>query len=188
MTDTRNVHLVAIDASQPGCIVVAMPPRTSLTREQALMFAAWLVTTADAADDPPRAFNPHDFKMCVEQIKESLARDPMSQAAYRDASDGVTLKEPQIFFSRVEARSRAAQLVACVDTSLPYFFARVANVHGAVRDGSALDDALEQGEKIALRDPSRFRITPATPQAALADDSDELSHAVDAVKKSQRFP
>src|SRR5260221_3751100 len=87
MTDTRNVHLVAIDASQPGCIVLAMPPRTSLTREQALMFAAWLVTTADAADDPPRAFNPHDFKMCVEQIKESLARDPMSQAAYRDASD-----------------------------------------------------------------------------------------------------
>jgi hypothetical protein len=51
--DTFNAHLVAIVGR--NAIVVGMPPRGPLTREQALTFAAWLVVSVEISDARRRA-------------------------------------------------------------------------------------------------------------------------------------
>ena len=152
--DTQNRHLVGIDVSAKGRIVVAMPPRGSLTKEQALTFAAWLVTTADAAEGVAL-----DHMALAERIATVRARyesAPEGELVFRDTAQGITLKVGAAFLPCDSARELAASVVgvALDGNDLAPFFERVAAVHGVVHDGSELERVLkEEGEPVKLRPP-----------------------------------
>ncbi|MFI4978419.1 MAG: hypothetical protein ACHQC8_07095 [Solirubrobacterales bacterium] len=153
--EIRNVHLVAIDASTKGRLVVAMPPRSSLTKEQALMFAAWLVTTADAAEGS--GLDHLAFAHAVSEWRRLYSIDPTTGnlLAHLDAMQGVTVT-PTAFLPLAAARELAAAVVAVAleGRDLAPFFDRVAAVHNVVRDGSELERVLtEEGEPVKLKPP-----------------------------------
>jgi hypothetical protein len=163
--DTQNRHLVGIDVSAKGRIVVAMPPRGSLTKEQALMFAAWLVTTADAAEGV--ALDHMALAHAVSEWRRLYTEDPTSGGivARLDAMQGVTVQAPT-FQTVHQARELAASVVgvALDGNDLAPFFERVAAVHGVVHDGSELERVLkEEGEPVKLRPPvKRIDVAPST--------------------------
>jgi hypothetical protein len=49
--DTFNKHMVGV---QGGNIVVLMPPHGPMTKQEAMVFAAWLVTLADTTSNSRR--------------------------------------------------------------------------------------------------------------------------------------
>jgi hypothetical protein len=49
--DTFNKHMVGV---QGGNIVVLMPPHGPMTKQEAMVFAAWLVTLADHDEQFPK--------------------------------------------------------------------------------------------------------------------------------------
>ena len=170
--ETKNRHLVAIDVSAKGRLVIAMPPRSSLTKEQALMFAAWLVTTADAAEGV--ALDHLAFARAVSEWRDLYKSDPTAGGivAKLDTMQGVTVSAPT-FQTVQSARELAAAAVAVAldGNDLVPFFDRVAAVHAVVSDGSELERVLkEEGDPVNLRPPVK-RIDVA------ADLSDALKKA-----------
>jgi hypothetical protein len=187
MFDTKNHHLVGIDISQTGRIVVAMPPRGSLTRERALMFAAWLITTADAATGEP--FEAVRLLKRVGDIRASVL-EPGSLAGadtggvYLDSADGLTIRDACTFLTVDKAHGLAAELVALAHPSgdLRSVFDRIAAVHRVVKDGSELDRILkEEGEAVSLKSPVKRIDTGETAsdiaesKRTLADDIEDES-------------
>ena len=170
--DIRNTHLVALDVSAKGRIVVAMPPRGSFTKEQALMYAAWLVTTADASEGV--ALDHHALAASIAGARARLLEQPEGGLVFRDTAQGVTCKSAAMFLHPDNARDLASELVATgLDGSdLAPFFERVAAVHDVVKDGSELNRLLkEEGEPVNLRPPVKRIDVAADLSAALKKET-----------------
>lgn len=173
--DTKNHHLVAIDNSRKGHVAAVFPPRSSLTKEQALMFAAWLVTTADAAEGVP--LDHTGFAQRVAKHRADYVDEPTAQSVYLDTAGGVTMK-PATFHTLESARELAARTVSLAlnGSDLAPFFERVAAVHASVRSGAALDDALkdERTLPVDLKSPVKRIDAPASaPRPALYAHDEE---------------
>lgn len=59
--DTMNVHLVSTGGDDR--IFIVRPPSAPLTREQALLFAAWIVTLADPMGE--------DFPLALKAVQST---------------------------------------------------------------------------------------------------------------------
>lgn len=58
--DTMNKHLVGVQGDK---IVIMMPPREPMSKPEALVFAAWIVTLADYSEDEK------DFRSALEAVR-----------------------------------------------------------------------------------------------------------------------
>jgi hypothetical protein len=111
------------------------------------MFAAWLITTADAAQGAH--FEAAELVKRVADVRAKLMQNVAKEAttsdgSYLDAADGVTIGRRCTFLPLEQARELAAGLVALAHLSsdLRPVFDRIAAVHAVVKDGSALTEAL----------------------------------------------
>lgn len=154
MIDTENRHLVAVDAvARDARVVVCMPPE-SLSKTDAITFAAQLVAKSNAAlaekglpISTPRAL--------FDRIDARLKSPPSS---IRLGPDGrLVLSRSLQFLSAVEALDVAACLVSLADPECN-MLERVGAVVDAARGGRAL--ARE------LADPRAASINLSTPRRA----------------------
>jgi hypothetical protein len=154
MIDTENRHLVAIDAGSPDArVVVCMPPE-SLSKAEALTFAAHLVAKANAALHE-KGLPITTPRTLVERIDARLKSPPSS---IRLGPDGrLVLSRALQFLSAVEAVDVAASIVSIVDPDAN-MLAHVGAVIDAARGGAAL--ARE------LADPRAASINLSTPRRA----------------------
>lgn len=149
----ENVHLVAIDAgSSDPRLVVARPP-VELSKDEALAFAAHLITHANTAlSQASRPVpSPLDF---ARQVRMTCHRPTLS--AMKDASGKVHILKPCGSLSADEGLVLAAELVASADPDADVLALVTKVVEGAAAE---LDRILEhEGHEVTLSAPMRTRL------------------------------